>query len=146
MKHDANFDVSLATGLEGEELLRLIAKAYIDQGEEAVEVKNDVCSSQSGNIYIECQSRGKPSGISTSQAPHWAIVLDGPEFNREIIIIIKTKRLNDICKRLKYLVSGGDSDTSLGYLVPIKTIVNPAKNIKTATPTEPQVSFIRELL
>jgi len=126
MKHDADFDDSLGIGLEGERLLRLIAEAYMARGEDAVQVKNDQKVSNSGNLYVERKSRGKVSGIDDSHSPYWAFVLDGDEFKRNIIVIIKTERLREICQRLGYgNVKGGNSDTSRGYLVPVDKLVKP---------------------
>ena len=35
------------------------------------EVKEDVRASDTGNIVVECESRGKPSGIQTTKADFW---------------------------------------------------------------------------
>jgi hypothetical protein len=35
------------------------------------EVKEDVRASDTGNVVIECESRGKPSGIRTTKADFW---------------------------------------------------------------------------
>jgi len=126
MDYDAIFDESLAVGLEGENLLRLIAKAYIGRGEDAVEVKNDQKVSDTGNLYIERQSRETISGIDASSVPYWALVLNGPEYKREVIVIIKTTRLREICQRSGYgNIQGGDSNTSRGYLIPVDKLVRP---------------------
>jgi len=126
MDYDAIFDESLAIGLEGEELLRLIAKAYMARGEDAVEVKNDQKVSDTGNVYIERESREAISGIDASSVPYWALVLNGPEYKREVIIIIKTTRLREICQRSGYgNIRGGNSNTSRGYLIPVKKLVRP---------------------
>jgi len=36
-----------------------------------IEVKEDVRTKDTGNVVIECESRGKPSGIMTSKADFW---------------------------------------------------------------------------
>lgn len=40
-----------------------------------VEVKEDVRASDTGNVVIECESRGKPSGIRTTKADFWVFVI-----------------------------------------------------------------------
>ena len=124
MKHDSDFPSDLETGKEGEELLKEIARAYLDGGESAVEVKNDRKVAEKGNVYIEKQSRGEFSGIDSSRSPWWAYVLDGPGYKREVIVIIKTERLREICNRSGFgNIRGGDSDTSTGYLIPVEKLV-----------------------
>lgn len=124
MDYDAIFDESLKIGLDGEELLKLIAKAYIARGEDAVQVKNDQKVSETRNVYVERESRGKVSGIDDSRCPYWAFVLDGDEFKRDVIVIIKTERLREICRRSGYgKIKGGNSDTARGYLIPIDKLV-----------------------
>lgn len=126
MKHDSDFGKDLETGLEAERLLESIARAYMSRGEDAVQVKNDQKVSKTGNLYVERKSRGKASGIDDSHSPYWAFVLDGEKYKRDVIIIIKTERLREVCQRLGYgNVKGGNSDTSRGYLVPIDKLVKP---------------------
>ncbi len=126
MDCDTIFDESLKIGSEGEELLRLIAKAYIARGESVVEVKNDKLVSKTGNVYVEHECRGKPSGIAISTSPYWAIVLDGPNYKREVIVIIRATRLREICKQSGYRnVKGGDSNTSRGYLMSVVRLLRP---------------------
>lgn len=126
MKDDSDFKKDLKTGLEGEKLLRLIAEAYVARGERATEVKNDRLVSESGNLYIERKSRGKASGIDDSDSPYWAIVFNGDKFKRDVIVIIKTERLREICQRSGFGdVPGGNSDTSRGYLISAENLVRP---------------------
>lgn len=144
MEYDADFGKSLDIGLHGEKLLRRISEAYIAMGENAVEVKNDVEVSETGKVYIECLSRGKPSGIATSKSLFWALILNGPEFKREIIFIIETERLRDICKRYPYVIRGGDSNTSLGHLIPITYLVRPNHSVYKSKPVEPQIGMFNK--
>ena len=41
-----------------------------------IEVKRDFLAAKTGNVFVEYESRGKPSGIATSTADYWAFVLD----------------------------------------------------------------------
>jgi len=85
-----------------------------------VEVKHDLKATETGNIFVEYRSRGKLSGISTTQADYYCYAFG------ETLHLIKTSDLRDRCR--KYLgtsrdVSGGDSNTSKGILLPIIEIL-----------------------
>lgn len=72
--YEPRFDIDYAVGLEGEEkVLNLLDGIRLG----TVEVKNDVRASDTGNLYIEFECRGKPSGIQTTEADAWAFVLGG---------------------------------------------------------------------
>jgi hypothetical protein len=81
-------------------------------------------SAKTGNIYIEYESRGKPSGIATTQADYWVYKI--AEFKA---IVIKTDELKILVKQLvnegkaRPNVKGGDNNTSIGVLVKIKDLV-----------------------
>ena len=84
-----------------------------------IEIKDDLQASQTGNIFIEFESRGKPSGIATTEADYWTIHIDG------IWITIETKHLKDIARfmyKKNGTTNGGDSNTSKGVLIPIKNL------------------------
>jgi hypothetical protein len=67
---------------------------------------------------VEYASRGKLSGIATSEADYYCYWLSEHHF-----IMIESEKLKAICK--EYLgtnrdVLGGDSNTSRGILLPLK--------------------------
>jgi hypothetical protein len=69
-----------------------------------------------GNVYVEYFSRGKPSGISTSQSDYYCFCI------KNTFHLIDSKELKEKCR--KYLgtdrdKAGGDSNTSKGILLPI---------------------------
>jgi hypothetical protein len=83
-----------------------------------IEVKRDYKCLETGNIYVEYESRGKLSGLSTTQANYWCYWLSD-----EHCVLIKTSRLKEMCR--KYLGTnrdkkGGDSNTSKGILLPME--------------------------
>ena len=85
-----------------------------------IEIKDDLQASQTGNIFIEFESRGKPSGIATTEADYWAIHIDG------IWITLRTDKLKGIARKMYKLFGttlGGDSNTSKGVLIPIKNLI-----------------------
>ena len=114
MKFNSDFKYDLEVGqVEERWLAQLLSGGKI-------EVKRDFLAHRTGNVFVEYNSRGKPSGISVSQADHWAIILD-----EETVVIIKTDRLKDKCReqfRRGNITSGGDSDTSMGVLLPVSLL------------------------
>lgn len=96
---------------------QLAEKALADIIEnKTVEVKNDLKASKTGNLFIEYHSRGKPSGISTTEADYWCFVID------EIYILIATDKLKEMLRPLfntKSDIKGGDNNTSSGILLPV---------------------------
>jgi hypothetical protein len=90
-----------------------------------IEVKSDRIASITGNIYIEYYSRGKLSGIATTQSDFYVY-----KVGKDEAIIISTSQLK---KKLKQLVregkalkdvKGGDNNTSTGILCKIKDLIN----------------------
>ena len=89
--------------------------------EKKIEVKTDLKAYKTGNVYIEYFSRGKPSGISTSESDYYCFVLGS------VMILIESKGLKEKCR--KYLNTsrdkkGGDNDTSKGILLPVVELIN----------------------
>jgi hypothetical protein len=89
-----------------------------------IEVKCDRIAIKTGNVYIEYESRGKPSGIATSQADYWVY-----KFDEESAIIFKTEALKNKLKKLVSLgiakadIEGGDNKTSKGILLSLKDLL-----------------------
>ena len=111
MKHNSDFKYDLEIGLNYEtKLYELLGKK--------IEVKRDFKCLETGNIFVEYASRGKLSGIATSEADYYCYWLSEHHF-----IMIEAEKLKAICK--EYLgtnrdVLGGDSNTSRGILLPLK--------------------------
>ena len=82
-----------------------------------IEIKDDSKHSRrTGNVFIEYESRGKPSGIATTEADYWAI-----RTSEHTFVTVSTKRLKEISRKYigtKRDVRGGDNNTSLGILLP----------------------------
>ena len=93
--------------------------------EKKIEVKSDRKSEQTGNVYIEYSSRGKASGIATSQSDFYVYKVAEDE-----AIIISTSKLKAKLRKLvkdglaRMNVKGGDNNTSLGVLCRIKDLIN----------------------
>jgi hypothetical protein len=85
-----------------------------------IEIKDDLQASKTGNIFIEFESRGKKSGISTTEADYWTIHING------VWITLNTDKLKDIARKAyqeRGPIKGGDSNTSKGVLIKIKELI-----------------------
>lgn len=84
-----------------------------------IEVKYDLKALETGNVYVEYESRGRKSGLSTSTSDFYCFAF-GDTFH-----LISTENLKDRCR--KYIGTnrdrlGGDNNTSKGILLPIKEL------------------------
>lgn len=114
MEYNNDFKYDLKVGQAKEEEL---GKIFNDK---KIEVKHDLQALKTGNVYVEYQSRGKRSGISTSEAEYYCFAF-GDTFH-----LINTKLLKSRCR--KYINTkrdkrGGDSNTSKGILLPINELL-----------------------
>lgn len=121
---DGRFDIQLAEGEIAEEELRQLFTGGV-----TIEVKRDFMVSDTGNVAIEEAYRGKPSGIETTEADVWAIVLDGPEYQGEVKILISTKRLRCLVKEVKKYVRGGDIKRSQMRLIPVEWLIRKSSSL-----------------
>lgn len=111
MKYNSDFKYDLEVGQIYEQRLgELLSKK--------IEIKRDFKCLDTGNIFIEYESRGHKSGIAATEADYWCYWLSEHHF-----IMVETQRLKVICRNYlntKSDVIGGDSNTSKGILVPLK--------------------------
>lgn len=111
MKHNNDFRYDLEVGqIKENELTSII------QGKK-IEVKTDLQAYETGNVYVEYESRGKPSGIATSQSDYYCFVI-----SKDTFIFISSEELKKRCRRFLKTErdkKGGDSNTSKGILLPV---------------------------
>ena len=115
MKFNSDFKYDLQLGQLGEKHLNNILSNKL------IEVKTDYKATKTKNIFIEYQSRNKPSGIATSQSNWYAFIL-----SNEIIILVEVKKLKELCRKYYKTdrdVLGGDNNTSKGILLPLKDLL-----------------------
>lgn len=89
-----------------------------------VEVKEDFSCERTGNVGVEYECRGKPSGISVSQAAVYLYKIHEPS-QRIGLYVIPTKELKQMIKRQEYfrVVNGGDpGSNSMNYLFKLDVI------------------------
>ena len=115
MEYNSDVRYDLKVGQVAEQAL-----AAIFEGKK-VEVKRDRKARLTGNVFVEYESRGKPSGISTSEADYWCFVVE------ETFILLTADRLKEIVDPLKGSDKerrGGDNNTSVGVLIRITDLIN----------------------
>lgn len=128
----AEFNESLDYGINVEKkVLELLKRKYpsatlvdaykgydiwIPERHESVEVKADVKSQDTGNIVIEIEMFGKPSGLMCTTADYW-VIYDGESF-----VTIKPMRIIECIfqNKLTYreFVGNGDTHSKKAFLVP----------------------------
>ena len=116
---DNKFDIDLSKAQIREKELRDIL------GKAKVEVKTDSIWKGSKNLAVEFRCRGKPSGISVSEAEYYAFILDANTYTEGIIIIPIEKLLYLARKfyRMGKVKNGGDDNASEMVLIPIVEFV-----------------------
>lgn len=113
------FDLDLPEG----EFVEGLVKDLLSGERGTIEVKRDWKVTETGNLAIEYKYKGKPSGIATTKATWWAIVLDERQFAHEMIIFIKTSRLREMARGIykkRGGVIGGDKRQSKMVLIPVE--------------------------
>ena len=96
-----------------------------------VEVKEDFICNRTGNIGLEFECRGKPSGISVSKSSHYVYKVHCPD-GMIRFYIIKTDELRKMIEEKSYsrVVSGGDKGSnSMNYLWPLGVFAKSATQI-----------------
>lgn len=115
MEYNNDFRHDLRVGQLGEEHLAAILE------DKTIEVKTDSWIGRTRNLAVEFESRGKPSGIATTEADYWCFIFDG-DHNKEVIVIVEVERLKRIARSYWQMGSTkwmGDSDTSCAVLIPL---------------------------
>ena len=129
MKYSSSFQYDLKIGEAAEDWVNDL----FSNGKK-IEVKNDLMAHKTGNIYIEFQSRGKPSGLAKTIADYWIYRINQSDF----ALIIEVNKLKQVCREFyksgKYLKVGGDDNTSKGFLIPIHVLIQ-ALNANPSTRT-----------
>lgn len=118
MNNDKRFDIDLQYG-------QVFERKVADMLQNSkIEVKTERDKwKDTGNIAIEFQSRGKPSGISTTEAEYWFHNLAiGDDIVMTLVFPTKTLR-KYIVNTNPRMVCGGDNLTSRLYLLKLQELV-----------------------
>jgi hypothetical protein len=126
-----NFSSDLEFGKKyEEEAIRLIAKAEdtIERAPSgcfkpydfkvngvAYEVKSDRCAYRTGNLFVEYECGGKPSGLSSTSAEFWVYFVVKPSGEHDVYLI----PIADLKAKTKGApkVSDGDGNRVRGWLI-----------------------------
>lgn len=113
-----NFDIDLLRGLNGEvEALDVITGK--------MEVKTDFKAHKTGNIAIEIECHGKPSGLATTEADWWLFNIRIPKAE-SMLLIIHRHRLRKLAQmhiHRGHVVMGGDRNASKMVLIPVSEVI-----------------------
>lgn len=115
--YEPRFDIDLSKGKITESWLKACFT-----GEETIEVKTDFYKSE--NVVFEIYSRGKPSGIATTEATYWFQSINKSKCG----FWIKTSKLKKLLREYikDYPLSfvwGGDNKTSFMIILPLTTFL-----------------------
>ena len=88
-----------------------------------VECKMDRRCQETGNVFIEFEDAGRPSGINKTTSPYYAIGLYKKDREKQIWILIPTKILKELMKKYP-IKSGGDNWEAKGYIIPKEDLLN----------------------
>ena len=118
MNNDKRFDIDLSFGQCFEQKVAdMLQNSKIEVKTERDKWKD------TGNIVIEFESRGRPSGIATTEADYWFHNLAmGEDIIMTLVFPTKTLR-NYLAKNMPRMVRGGDDMTSRLYLINLKDLV-----------------------
>ena len=99
------------------------SKSILEGKDVKVEVKADRLCQKTGNVYVETESRGKDSGITTTDADVWAFCLWKENRELQTYVSIPVKILKKLM--MKYPIKlGGDNHTSKGHIIPKEDLLN----------------------
>lgn len=107
-------------------------KAKIRGKEYTFEVKEDFYCKKSGNVAVEFESRGKLSGIQTSESDFYIYKIHTKDHGIKFILI-KTEDLKKIIEEKRYfrVVNGGDTGSNtMNYLFKYDVFIKHGRTIK----------------
>ena len=111
------FDLDLKFGQQKED-------EFKKEVEGQLECKVDRLCQKTGNVFIEFEDAGKPSGISITKSSFYAFCLYKEERNKkQIWVLIPTKILKKLMKKYP-IKKGGDNWEARGHIVPKEDLLN----------------------
>ena len=119
--YSSHFDEDLKFGEAGQKWLLWLA----DDAQIEVKTERDKWA-ETGNIFIEFECRGKPSGIAVTTATYWAPILYKEGMNCGVLVLRTEKLKENLKKMYKYNtikeVYGGDDNAARGFLVKLELL------------------------
>jgi hypothetical protein len=123
---EKRFDLNIVEGEIAERTLADLIKA--EDGGLKLEVKRDFRCSQSGNVAVEVSCSGRPSGITATESEWVVYFLEGPNYDGEVFVGLKTSRLRELCAS-RPDVPGGDGLRARMKLLRIWELLSPRRDI-----------------
>lgn len=118
MNNDKRFDIDLEYGKVFEQKVAdMLQNSKIE-----VKTERDKWKS-TGNIVVEFESRGRPSGIATTEAEYWFHNLAVGNDIVMTLVFPVSKLRSYIAKNMPRMVRGGDDNTSRMYLISLTDLV-----------------------
>tara|TARA_S200002703_G_scaffold157584_1_gene165806 strand:- start:2202 stop:2591 length:390 start_codon:yes stop_codon:yes gene_type:complete len=120
MKHNNDYKYDLDFGIISEKFYGKVMHDLIE-GKTECKAERDQWV-KTGNMFVEFESRGKPSGIATTHAEHWVVSF----YKENKLCFTLTVPIEDMKKiaRKGKLIKGGDENTSKGMLVKVKDVMD----------------------
>jgi hypothetical protein len=115
---DSKFDIQLAASAIAE---KRVAELL---GDKKIEIKTETWQwRRTGNIAIEYRCRGRPSGISTTEADVWIHELRDDEGRTLVRLMFEVPRLKELCRvahgQGRFRIGGGDRGEFDVILLPL---------------------------
>ena len=118
MNNDKRFDIDLEYGKVFEQKVAdMLQNSKIE-----VKTERDKWKS-TGNIVVEFESRGRPSGIATTEAEYWFHNLAVGNDIVMTLVFPVSKLRSYIAKNMPRMIRGGDDNTSRMYLISLTDLV-----------------------
>lgn len=105
-------------------------RVRIDDEIITIEVKEDFMCEKTGNVSLEFESRGKPSGISVSEADYYVYKIH--RLGKLFYVFIRTRYLKEAISNHEYhrVVNGGDrGSNTMNYLFKYEKFIRKSSNI-----------------
>ena len=118
LNNDKRFDIDLEYGKVFEQKVAdMLQNSKIE-----VKTERDKWKS-TGNIVVEFESRGRPSGIATTEADYWFHNLAVGNDIVMTLVFPVSKLRSYIAKNMPRMIRGGDDNTSRMYLISLTDLV-----------------------
>jgi hypothetical protein len=123
--NDNKFDLQLSQGLVAE---RKLAEIFRVAKIEKIEVKSEsYLWERTGNICVEYEQNGRPSGIAVTEADYWVHELKTTAGETVVYLMFPIQRLKHLARRHYSLGNkhegGGDGGRFRNVLIPLSDIL-----------------------
>lgn len=99
-------------------------RLMFEDREELFEVKTDFKAKNTGNLFFEYKCSGKDSGLLSTQADKWAVLLP----HLQVILVFCPKRMLAYLRKSPKArrIIGGDRKAVEGFIIPLRFLINKA--------------------